>query len=151
MAKAWAKDAEVNRIGSACYLDIRDELGPAVNVEGKLKPHAYWSIWFCSATKQPELFNVHIPYAGTPYSRIDVVTNCDPYTIEKRFSHINDNWIDSDLVLQIAEDSGGRLARENSKDCFDIILGLERTRWSVRYLIVNLEGNRADFEIDIDA
>ena len=158
VALLWANDAELNGVSSKCYLDIRDELGPAITPNGKLRPHASWYYRFFSPSKKPETIIVKVPFAG---SSSFFNHSFDGFPVDQMAHHfvpLGKTWIDSDKAMTIAEVNGGKLARESAMNNFDIFPKLEIPRanrlwfprWHIEYLLVDNSHRRVDFTLNID-
>jgi hypothetical protein len=90
-------------------------LGPGLGPDGRLRPHGHWSYLFRSAQRPAETFLVEVPCFGAIRSSLSLPPHpSDPA--------LDDDWLDSDRVLAIAEEHGGRAARDQSeKLAFDVV------------------------------
>ncbi|WP_319521648.1 hypothetical protein [uncultured Desulfosarcina sp.] len=158
LALSWATDARLNSLSSGCHLSVRDQIGPAVKPNGRLKPHAYWSYNFYSPSKKHVVIVIRIPYAGKSQLIAHSYESAIGNQIQYRFKPVDDNWIDSDKAMLFAENNGGKSARNNAKKNFDIIVKFgvpssNRTgqhQWHISYLLVNNIRNRADLHLSMD-
>lgn len=128
VAKAWSEDAVLYTVSSSGILSLRESgMGPMINTHGFLQPHGCWFYCFYSPTKKRVLF-IQVPSIGS--------LRCDESSCRQPFGSVGDsifptpinNWIDSDQAMVVAEENGGRAAREDAVDNRDIIAKLEIPR-----------------------
>lgn len=125
VAKAWSVDAALYTVGSSGILSLRESgMGPMIDTHGFLQPHGCWHYCFYSPTKKQVLFT-QVPSLGS--LRCDKCSCYQPFGSagESIFPTPNDNWIDSDQAMAIAEENEGRAAREDAVNNWDIVAKLE--------------------------
>ena len=122
VAKAWSKDAALYTVSSSGILCLRESgMGPMIDTHGFLKPHGCWYYCFYSPTKK-QILLTQVPSIGS--------FRCDKFSCRQPFGSTIfptpiDNWIDSDQAMAVAEENGGRAAREDAMNNWDIIAKLE--------------------------
>jgi len=106
-AGTWAEDAALDSVGSGGLLSLRDGgMGPMIDLNGSLRPHGCWYYSFYSPAKKSTLL-IQIPSLGA--------LRCNEFAWPKSFGRTGkrifptpfDNWIDTDLAMNIAEENGG--------------------------------------------
>lgn len=158
LALLWDPDAKLNSLSSGCLLSVRDELGPAITPSGQLNPHGYWTYSFFTTMKKFKTIFVRVLYAGKSFYIEHSHENAFENQIQYRFKHLDDSWLDSNEALSFAENYGGRVAREEAKQNFDINAKLEipfsnhtsTHRWHINYLIINNICNRKDLNLSMN-
>lgn len=153
LVRSRFSDAVLIRLANhARSLTTRDIEGPELSIEGRLTPNALWWLHFHSPMLDTS-FQVTVPavgrirfcYHGNQYKNVNSRRILVP---------VGHQWTDSDRVLALAEERGGR-ERRASGSAFGILTRLELSRtgdpcWEVSYLIVDERG-RNDLTVHMDA
>jgi hypothetical protein len=154
-ALAWARDATLIRIGPGGFLQVRDEIGPWTGPDGRLKSHGTWGYTFRSGSRKEQV-TVEVPFAGRV--RLSAFPIPDFIFLPTGTISPDDDWMDSDQAMKVAEEAGGRRIRANGKTNFhigcdlraDSTEGRSSLRWEVSYLTYDKYG-REDLTFSFNA
>jgi len=151
LAKKMFSDSELIRLSNhPRSLQVRDLEGPELNFDGRLNRNALWWFHFYSARTRVS-FEISVPSVG----HIRVLDHGEQYAdSEYILNPVGDDWIDSDQVLALTEQRGGRDRRQSGK-MFGLLVKLEKLRspepyWGVMYGIADERG-RNDLIVHLDA
>ena len=152
LARKQFADARLVRIfNRSRSLEARATLGPELSFDGRLPGNAAWWFHFYSPG-QDISFEVTVPFAG----RIQVLNHGEQYrniNARRHLTPVGDDWLDSDRVLALAEERGGRERRSSGKTwglLTKLVWGHGQAYWAVNYLVTDERG-RNDLILNLDA
>lgn len=156
-AYRWADDARLCEISSEADYRVRDIIGPAITSDGKLNIHGSWQYTFFAPSKGFEILYVSIPFAGSIQSQkraLGEKTLGNSYL----FKPLPSKYIGSNEVMNLAEQTIAKSLRDNASAHYDTKISLKNTceheksntYWSLRYILVNQNHQRADLLMKIN-
>ncbi len=144
--QAWPEASET---GLAWNSDAMPVIAAShgLSPDGTLRPQASWNFLFLSASTGCGLW-VTVPFAGELSTR--TIRTPESFTHHR----IDPQWMDSVRAFALAEEHGGRLARDGAGavdysytlEYDPIRYGLYHPRCAVRYIIHPPDGGRRDFQ-----
>lgn len=139
IASDWASDTELQGVTSG--VDLQDEIGPGISLDGRIKENGSWIVQFYSRRKKAYL-RVEFPFHGTARKG-----SCGYEMAEHDV--IEGEWMDSDEAFMAAETRhGGESFRRNASNIWHIGCNLSRRNadnWEVSYCMTDLDHERQDF------
>lgn len=157
-AQLWCRDAKLNGATAGCryigaltspnWMAVVNSTGSGVDADGRLTRHGYWAFDFAGPHR--ETYCVTIPNIGSPQCGAH-------FTPQWASEPLDEDWIDSDEAIRMADVHGGSDARREATTCSPprcflttYTRSVPKPHWNVEYMMSSERG-RKDFHVSIDA